>query len=288
MIEVAQGSPGSGKSAVATARALLHLRKGGVVAANFSLTDGWADVVSSQHIMSKLSSEFRYKYASSLHNRFYRVNSLPAIRSIDPKSLACGVYKDTGKYQEGQGLLILDEAQLVFNARNSMTGSKNLDWIEFFTQHRKLGWDVILIAHTIDMIDSQIRPLAEYESRFRNLQKLKIPIVGLPLSPIPAFLVIARYAGLGAGAGAVAGRGLFPLPYWAANLYNSLEVFRAEGWGKQTDATLCGPAPMRSVGVGIVEFLANTVRVPERKSLGSSQCLQIPNLCKACFKSSYK
>lgn len=247
MIEVCQGTPGSGKSAAAVARAILHVRKGGVVAANFGLVDGWADAVSSKHILSMVSKSFRHKFASSLYNRFYKVTSLAAIKSIDPRAEAVGVYKDKGGYSEGSGLLILDEAQLVFNSRK---WEKNFEWIEFFTQHRKLGWNVILIAHTIEMIDSQIRPLAEYESRFRNLQKLKIPVLGLPFSPIPLFLVIRRYAGLGAGASVIADRDLYPLPLWAAKLYDSLAVFSAEQWGSESKPELCGRPPAPPCGVG--------------------------------------
>lgn len=243
MIEIMQGTPGSGKSAAAVARAILHLRKGGLVAANFSLVDGWADQVSKRLVMSMLSKAHRYEKAKSYYNRFYRVNSLPAIRALDPRTMAEGVYKENGSYMEGMGLLILDESQLVFNCRNSMSGSKNLDWVEFFTQHRKLGWNVLLIAHTIEMIDSQIRPLAEYESRFRNMQKVKLPVLGIPMAPLPVFLVIRRYAGLGAGASVVADRDLYPLPLWAARLYDSLEVFSGSGWGVDAEPKLCGNPP---------------------------------------------
>lgn len=265
MIEVCQGTPGSGKSAAAVARAILHVRKGGVVAANFSLIDGWADVVASKHVFSMFSPTFRYKLASSLHRRFYSVTSLHAIKSINPRQEATGVYKDNGGYSEGSGLLILDEAQLCFNSRK---WEKNFDWIEFFTQHRKLGWNVILIAHTIDMIDSQIRPLAEYESRFRNLQKLKIPIIGLPFSPIPMFLVIRRYAGLGAGASVISDRDLYPLPLWAARLYDSLAVFSADQWGSETQPMLCGKPPSPPCGAGGSEALRR-----ERVSTLADDCL---------------
>lgn len=256
MIEVAQGSPGSGKSAVAVARAILHLRKGGVVAANFSLVSGWAEEIASKHILVRLffflrltdlAERLKYKYASSMYRRFYRVDSVEAIRSINPRSEAVDIYKDDGSYSEGAGLLLLDECQLVFNARK---WEKNMPWIEFFTQHRKLGWNVILIAHSIEMIDSQLRPLAEYESRFRNLQKVRIPVLGLPFSPYPLFLVIKRYAGLGAGASVVASRDLFPLPLWAARLYDSLEVFSQDQWGANTLPRHCGEAPSPPCGGG--------------------------------------
>ena len=251
MIEVQQGTPGSGKSAVAVARLVRHLKFGGTVAANFSLVDGWSDTVASQSLLGRFSEDHRFKSSTSLYKRFFRVDSLNAIKAIDPKSLSVGRHQSKkGKYMEGQGLLILDEAQLIFNSR-SWAG--NMGWIEFFTQHRKLGWNVIMVAHDMDMIDKQIRPLCEYESRFRNLQKVKIPILGLPVSPFPLFLCIRRYAGISAGSGQVFDREIFPLPLWAAKLYDSCLVFSAEDWGKKdTLPALCGngPAPPLCGGVG--------------------------------------
>lgn len=267
MIEVQQGSPGSGKSAAAVARALIHLRKGGVVAANFSLVDGWSDILARRNLVARFSDRVRYRLSESYYRRFYRVDSVAAIRSIDPRKESVGRYADTGKYTEGRGLLILDEAQLCFNSRK---WEKNMAWIEFFTQHRKLGWDVILIAHSIEMIDSQIRPLAEYESRFRNLQKVEFPVVGLPMAPFPLFLVIRRYAGLGPGSSVVASRDLYPLPLWAARLYDSLEVFSQDSWSQDTSPRLCGspPSPLCGVGGELVP-----VEPPSRVSELSSSCL---------------
>lgn len=257
MIEVAQGSPGSGKSAVACARGLKHIKRGGVVAANFSLVDGWAEVVVKNSILYKVAfvlsyfialdlEGFVYKRASSMYRRWYRVDSLAAIKKIFPLDEAEGLYVNKGGFSEGEGLLLLDECQLVFNTRK---WEKNFDWIVFFTQHRKLHWNVVLIAHDIQMIDSQIRPLAEYASVFRNLQKVKIPWVGIPVSPFPFFLVIVRYAGLGAGAGVVSERQWCPLPLWAAKLYDSLLVFCADDWGKDSDPHYCGPAPVDPVTI---------------------------------------
>lgn len=99
MIEIQQGTPGSGKSAVAVARAILHLRKGGVVAANFSLVDGWAMQFAKRLVLSYLpfgwGSDYAFKRASELHNRFFRVDSLDAIRAINPRQLATGIYRQS-------------------------------------------------------------------------------------------------------------------------------------------------------------------------------------------------
>ena len=100
-----------------------------IVASNFSLVPGWADEVARHHIISRFNDDYRFKLASSLHQRYYRVNSLAAIEKLDPRAEAVGLNKHVeGKYSEGAGLLILDEAQLIFNARK---WEKNMDWITF-------------------------------------------------------------------------------------------------------------------------------------------------------------
>lgn len=38
-----------------------------------------------------------------------------------------------------------------------------MDWIKFFSQHRKFGFNVILIAQSDKMLDKQIRSLIEYD-----------------------------------------------------------------------------------------------------------------------------
>ena len=258
MNECLMGSLGSGKSAVATARAIAHLQDGGVVAANFSLCDGFSDIIARRNPWTWFDDQFRYNKSKSIFNRFFRVESLSAISKINPRELATGLHATTGKYQEGQGLLILDECALIFNSR---TWDKNQDWVKFFTQARKLGWNVVLISHDVEMIDRQIRPTIGYVSTFRNLQQIKIPVTGIPLSPFPLFLVIQKYAGLGAGSGAISDRKIFPLPYWAANLYDSLLVFDAKDWGKQSEPQPCGKPPEPPCGLG-----GKTKMYPIRKS----------------------
>lgn len=91
---------------------------------------------------------------------------------------------------EGQTLVILDEAQIIFNSRswNSSDGTR-MEWIIFFTQHRKLGFDFILIAQNDRMIDRQIRSLVEYE-----VAHLKIGNY-FRFLPITVFLAVQRWYG---------------------------------------------------------------------------------------------
>lgn len=274
MITICQGTPGSGKSAVATSLALRHIKRGGVVASNFKLVSGWSDVLALQNPLSSLTDRFRFKKSQSYYSRFFYVDSLAAILSINPRKLSVDLYKDDGKYQEGNGLLILDESQLIFNSRK---WNKNFDWIKFFTQHRKLGWNVLMITHSADMIDSQIRPLAEYASTYRNLQKVRLPVVGLPLAPYPTFIVITRYAGLGAGSNAIHSRDLLRLPLWAACLYDSLEVFDESKWlDCTTDPQLCGVPPLENSNVGLFDRIReywDNVGRKQRVTALSRDCL---------------
>ena len=54
-------------------------------------------------------------------------------------------YFSEHKFKEGAIVLIIDEAQLIFNVREWNLAGRS-DWIHFFTQHRKLGYDIILVA----------------------------------------------------------------------------------------------------------------------------------------------
>lgn len=77
-------------------------------------------------------------------------------------------YFDFHKFKEGALLIVIDEAQLLFNAREWNVKGRS-DWLLFFTQHRKLGYDIILIAQFDKMIDKQIRSLFEYEIIHRKV-----------------------------------------------------------------------------------------------------------------------
>lgn len=68
-------------------------------------------------------------------------------------------------------LLVIDECQLIFNARE-WNDKNRKSWISFFTQHRKLGYRVILICQFSEMIDKQIRSLIEYEYIHRKLKNI--------------------------------------------------------------------------------------------------------------------
>lgn len=72
------------------------------------------------------------------------------------------------KPKEGSILLVIDECQLLFNAREWQQKGRE-KWLSFFTMHRKFGYDIILIAQFDRMIDRQIRSLIEHEFIHRKM-----------------------------------------------------------------------------------------------------------------------
>ncbi|MBV5330634.1 MAG: hypothetical protein JZU65_23890 [Chlorobium sp.] len=251
MIQIIQGTPGSGKSAVATVDMLEFLQAGGVVACNYDLIPGW------HHKLAQTLPRVRWgwldpsKVAASYYSRAFKIGTHDTVFDLSKRLRDIpSVKKDKrGRITEGSGRLYIDEGQLLFNTRDYQ---KNMGFIEFFTQHRKFGWDVYIIAHTADMIDKQIRGLIEYEARLRNMQKIKIGGL-VPLWPYPLFFSIVRYAGIAAGAGNIAWRRVYKLRPEYAELYDSMEVFAFNASSREVSHQgpadiIASPKPKRVCG----------------------------------------
>ena len=44
-----------------------------------------------------------------------------------------------------------------------------MDWLSFFTQHRKFGYDIVMVTQFDRMIDRQVRSLIEYNYKHRKV-----------------------------------------------------------------------------------------------------------------------
>lgn len=73
--------------------------------------------------------------------------------------------------REGDIMLVIDECQLLFNSRTWSDKSRPA-WTSYMQQHRKLGYDVYLVAQHADMLDKQMRSLVEYEVMHRKLNQV--------------------------------------------------------------------------------------------------------------------
>lgn len=153
MIELYSGTPGSGKSlhtADLINRWLCRWRA--PVIANFTFNaqachpKGWGSFL--QVSNSELSPDFLIFFSE-------KYKELRGWQSVPEEHI----------------LLVIDEAQLLFNAREYQKAGR-ADWVSFFTQHRKLGYRVILIAQFDRMLDRQIRSVIEYEHIHRKVRNI--------------------------------------------------------------------------------------------------------------------
>lgn len=147
MISLYSGTPGSGKS-LDVARYI------------------FAGVYGKHFIVSNF--EISYKMQKKLGKRYTYVSN----DELTPKFLyefsQKVSYENHRKIRESDILLIIDEAQLLFNAREWNKNDRNA-WLSFFTQHRKYGYNIILVAQFDRMLDRQVRSLIEYEYIHRKV-----------------------------------------------------------------------------------------------------------------------
>ena len=143
MIDLYTGTPRSGKSLHAAQRICMRSRFGEPVIANFPCDLSQYKKANFTFISNhKLTPEFLIQYSRNFFG--------------------------DQPVKEGAILLVIDEAQLLFNAREwQHRGRQN--WLQFFTLHGKLGYDIILISQMDRMIDKQLRGLVEYEYVHRRL-----------------------------------------------------------------------------------------------------------------------
>lgn len=143
MISLYSGTPGSGKSLHCVRTIINWSRLGYPVIGNFTVDlSRYKRAAYTYCPNDQLTPKFLIEYS---RNRFGEKH---------PK--------------EGSILLVIDECQLLINAREWQCNGR-AQWLSFFTQHRKLGFDIILIAQFDRMIDRQIRSLIEYEFIHRKL-----------------------------------------------------------------------------------------------------------------------
>lgn len=149
MIYLYSGTPGSGKSYHAMVDILHKLRR---------------------KSRNRVIANFAVKVPDSAANRFEYWDD----NDISVARLCQYAADHHARGVEGQCLLVIDEAECIFNSRDwngrgiihsalKRKPDSRMDWIKFFSQHRKFGYNVILISQSDKMIDKQIRALIEYD-----------------------------------------------------------------------------------------------------------------------------
>lgn len=145
MIFLYSGTPGSGKSLHVASVIYWQIKRGLPAICNFE--------------MNLDSIKGKRGYFKSLDNDEMQPSKLIKFSRH---------YFQKHKFSEDKILLVIDECQLLFNCREwNAQGRK--EWMSFFTQHRKYGYKVILIAQFDRMVDRQIRSLIEYNIVHRKV-----------------------------------------------------------------------------------------------------------------------
>lgn len=150
MIELYSGTPGSGKSLHVAKIIRERLRMYNcVIIGNFYVN---------QNTVKKRKGTYIYVDNSRLEpDRLIKF----AIRYARHKGR---------RLKEDELYLFIDEAQLLFNSRDWQL-IKTSGWVSFYSQHRKLGFYIGLIAQFDRMLDRQIRSLVENEIKHRKVSR---------------------------------------------------------------------------------------------------------------------
>lgn len=113
-------------------------------------------------------------------------------------------YKYAAKFhkkgQEGQTLIVIDEAQMLFSStvmkiQMAYDRTYRYKWLEFFTQHRHLGFNIIIVSQFDKLIDPQIRCLFEFNVIHRKVNNFKIGWV-LSIFKISLFCAVHYWYGV--------------------------------------------------------------------------------------------
>jgi len=173
MITLYSGTPGSGKSLHVSRDIIKHLCKKSAVIANFPIN---TKLVKKRK--GKNSGDFIYRKNIDLTADYLR-------------KVAKHYNKDR---KEGQLLLVIDEAGMKFNSRGWQSPDR-MDWLEFFSQHRKLGYNIIMVSQQDRQIDKQMRAVLEYDVKHKKANNFKT--LGLILSAlrIPIFSAVTYWYG---------------------------------------------------------------------------------------------
>lgn len=151
MISLYSGTPGSGKSLHVASRIYHGLRFGRLTVCNFEIV--------TQYIKKKNSEKLPFVY---LPNNELSPDRLIEISRKHFKYRAMKNGSKSVRVKEDDILLVIDECQIMFNSRNWQQSGRD-KWLSFFSQHRKYGYEIVLVAQFDGMVDRQIRTLIEYE-----------------------------------------------------------------------------------------------------------------------------
>lgn len=153
MISLYSGTPGSGKSLHIAQRIYHGLRYGRPTICNFE--------INLDNVNKRKKEKLPFIYCDNL--------------DLTPEYLIkyAKDFFQNKRIKEDSILLVIDECQLIFNSREWQKSGRK-EWLSFFSQHRKYGYEIVLVAQFDGMIDRQIRSLIEYNIIHRKASNFGI------------------------------------------------------------------------------------------------------------------
>lgn len=211
MIEVYTGTPGSGKSYHVACLMYSQIGRKNIIS-NFPMND---EIVKKLIASKKNHAEVIYKDNSEL--------TVPYLIQYAREHHRIGIEKQT--------YLIIDEAQVIFNCRDFGNNDRQM-WCNFFAQHRKLGYEVILITQFLRLLDRQIRSLVEVETGHRKLNNYGIGGILIGLVTMSSWFVsVSFWTG---GNKLIIGKDFFRFSKNKAKIYDSFRIFEGNGFDEIT------------------------------------------------------
>lgn len=149
------------------------------------------------------------------------------------------LYKYALKYhtmgKEHQSLLVIDEAQVKFSptaVKLSTQENKHYrqEWLEFFTHHRHLGYDILIISQFDRLIDPQVRCCFEYNYVHRKANNFGVWGALFTIFHVPLFVQVQYWY----GNNFVCGKKFFTYKKKYSKIYNSY-IYREQIIAKLTE-----------------------------------------------------
>lgn len=154
MISLYSGTPGSGKSLHVARDIVNWLKKGRTVIGNIAInpeTKGY------EHYIYKWDNELTVQFFIEFSAKYFSGRNV----------------------KEDEILVVIDEAQMMFNTREWQRKDRN-KWLQFLQLHRHYGFKFVLVSQFAEMLDKQIRGLIEYD--YQHCKLLHLGWAGLLVS----------------------------------------------------------------------------------------------------------
>lgn len=226
-ISFVTGPLGSGKSYFAMRYIFKYLYAGKLIACNFDLHGDFAKTLSEMGFSRRRSwtPEQRVAWAHECRER----------------ALKFDIQDDLYNYElpgegEDRGLLVIDEAGLSMNSRQYSHRQKKdaarygegaaLKSLEFYINMRKKGWSSLILAHSSNHLDNQVRDMGGQIIKLRNLARIKVPFTPFKMARKPRFVAIHIVPDTKPAM--IHKREIYGLNIAIANHYRSMETFDAD------------------------------------------------------------